>query len=109
MRHIDLLIYGATGFTGNYVVEALAKWLATSKRPLRWAVAGRNRSKLQTYLNNVSTTTGVELRHIECLEADVHNSKGLDDIFRRCRLVMNCTGPYSLLGVPVVESCVSVG
>lgn len=56
-RMYDLVIFGASGFTGQFVVEEVAR--KTNDIPdFKWAVAGRNDVKLQTCLQEASQTTG---------------------------------------------------
>ena len=55
-RPYDLVIYGATGFTGAFIVEVLAK--QQEKNEVKWAVAGRNEKRLSSMLTNVSKKIG---------------------------------------------------
>ncbi len=56
-REFDLIVFGATGYTGQYVVETLAKSEEAAK--YRWAVAGRNRLKLRKTLDDVGMLVGL--------------------------------------------------
>jgi len=59
-RQYDVVIFGATGFTGQFVVEEIAKLLKEKKVDLfSWAVAGRSKSKLQNVLKQASEATGI--------------------------------------------------
>lgn len=53
---VDVIIFGATGFTGKCVVQEFIKFNENNK--FTWAVAGRNRSKLEDLLTWVSVKTG---------------------------------------------------
>ncbi len=55
-REYDFIIFGATGFTGQYVVEEVAR--IAEDEHVSWAVAGRNFEKLKGILENVEKTTG---------------------------------------------------
>lgn len=55
-REYDLVIFGATGFTGQYVAEEVAR--IADEENITWAVAGRNVDKLKTILENVEKATG---------------------------------------------------
>ena len=57
-RIYELVIYGATGFTGKYAVEEMAKYVNAKKIDIKWAVAGRNRSKLESVLDEVAELIG---------------------------------------------------
>lgn len=54
-RRFDAVIFGASGFTGQFVVQEFAK---QNKKGLRWAVAGRNKDKLQNVLNEATKVLG---------------------------------------------------
>ena len=57
-EHYDLVIFGASGFTGQYVVEEMARVLGDETGNLTMAVAGRNMDKLQKVLEKASKLTG---------------------------------------------------
>lgn len=99
-RIFDLIIYGATGFTG----EKVAKALYNKSTHLKWAIAGRSKSKLDLVLHALGSENlpGV-------LVADVSNPVQLQEIFAQTKLVLNCTGPYRFLGPPIVEACITSG
>jgi short subunit dehydrogenase-like uncharacterized protein len=54
-RSFDVVIFGASGFTGQFVVQEFAKH---NSQNLRWAVAGRNKEKLQNVLQQASEQSG---------------------------------------------------
>lgn len=55
-RAYDFIIFGATGFTGQYVAKEVAR--ISNEEHVSWAVAGRNFEKLKDILRNVETSTG---------------------------------------------------
>ena len=55
-REYDLVIFGATGFTGQYVAEEVSR--IADEEQITWAVAGRNAEKMRTILENVQKSTG---------------------------------------------------
>lgn len=57
-REFDLIVFGATGFTGQYVAEEIAR--IADDENVSWAVAGRNTEKMKTVLKNVEKATGDE-------------------------------------------------
>lgn len=57
MRDYSLIIFGATGFTGQYVVEEVAR--IAEEENITWAIAGRNPEKLRKVLENAEQTTGI--------------------------------------------------
>lgn len=56
IREYHLIVFGATGFTGQYVAEEVAR--IADEEQINWAVAGRNEKKLKGILDNVEKTTG---------------------------------------------------
>lgn len=81
-RPYDLVIYGASGFTGAQVVESLTKYV---KDEVKWAVAGRNEIKLRKVLADVSAKAGTDatfsiaaLRRVPCaLAAHLRTSRSI--------------------------------
>ena len=109
MRKFDLIIFGATGFTGRFVVERLAATVCRDRLPTRWAIAVRDVNKMRHYLRQIESATGITnlQRDVTVLEADVRNATSMRKAFEQATLVMNCIGPYSLLGEPVVQACIN--
>lgn len=111
-REFDLVIFGATGFTGFFMIKELVQSIASKPDiygALKWAVAGRNSSKLSDALNKASVELGEDLSKVGKIEADVGNIKSLMSMARRTKLIINAVGPYRLYGRPVVEACVHAG
>ena len=61
MRQYDFIVFGATGFTGQYVAEEVSR--IAGDEHISWAVAGRNVYKLKTILANVEKATGMYCYH----------------------------------------------
>lgn len=108
MRKFDLIIFGATGFTGRYVVERFAQTVTKYGLPTRWAVAVRNPAKMRQFLGEMEAATGIANLpdKVPLIEADGGNVASMKKAFAQGTLVMNCIGPYSLLGEPVVQACI---
>ncbi|XP_058062946.1 saccharopine dehydrogenase-like oxidoreductase [Anopheles bellator] len=100
-RKLDVVIFGASGFTGKYTVLESIKLLAN----LRWGIAGRSQSKLQEILKEVGDKAKTDLSTVPIVLADVNNQDSLINMARDCRVVVNCCGPYRLYGEPVVKAC----
>ena len=100
----DLIVFGATGYTGKNVVQYVAK-SATELGNLKWAVAGRNESKLRRILGQVpSELSGSDPGVIVC---DVADELSLLEMASMGKIVLNCVGPYRFSGEAVVKACLA--
>lgn len=110
MASFDIIIFGATGFTGQFVIEELAKSVAASSSPpLTWAVAGRNEGKLAKVLDAASSATGLSLAATPKVIADINDQNSIDLMCKSAKLILNCVGPYRFYGEQVVKACVEFG
>jgi short subunit dehydrogenase-like uncharacterized protein len=98
-RKYDVVIFGATGFTGALTAQYLAKNAPTE---LKWALAGRNREKLEA----VRSKLGVE---VDVLLAEVDDAASLQKIAEAARIVVTTVGPYVRYGEPLVAACAEAG
>ncbi|OXA64880.1 saccharopine dehydrogenase-like oxidoreductase [Folsomia candida] len=110
-RKFDLIVFGATGFTGKYVAETIVKTLKSTPpgESFTWAVAGRSTSKLATILDEISGRTGQDLKSVEKIVADVSDPESIKSMARLGKVVLNCVGPYRFFGEQVVKACVEEG
>lgn len=111
-REFDLIIFGATGFTGYFIVRELLVSIRDKPgeyRDLKWAVCGRNESKLLEVLKNVGNELDQDLTNVPKVIADVKDQKSITDMAERTKLVINAVGPYRFYGKPVAEACVNAG
>ncbi|KAI9565541.1 hypothetical protein GHT06_009333 [Daphnia sinensis] len=103
-REYDLIIFGATGFTGQYIVEEVAR--IAEEENITWAVAGRNVAKLKAGLENVEKQRGKSLKDVGIIKADVGDPDSLSEMAKKGKIVLNCVGPYRFYGDAVVNACV---
>jgi short subunit dehydrogenase-like uncharacterized protein len=103
-RAFDLVILGATGFTGQFVARYVQKNCPT----LRWAIAGRNSEKLSSFANELTKVKSTQPPP-KILVADTNDKPSLVEAFKNAKVVINCTGPYRFLGEPVVDACIAAG
>lgn len=105
----DLVLYGASGFTGAYVLEALvnSQWYNSGK--VTAAVAGRSEFKLRKTLDEVALLTGKDLSRVPIIIADSSNSNDLANMARQAKVIINVVGPYRLYGEAVVKAAVENG
>jgi len=107
MSRYDLVIYGASGFTGQYVVEYVHR--AAVEHGLSWAVAGRSEGKLLAVLDRAGKAVAADLSTIPVIIADSSDTSSLLGMAAQAKVVLNCVGPYRFFGEPVVEACVEGG
>ena len=98
MRKYDLLIWGATSFTGKLVTEYLFNKYGSSK--IKWAIAGRNLDKLKKIRSEVAD------EKIPMFIADSFDEESLLKFVKKTKVVCSTVGPYSLYGTKLVKLCV---
>ena len=104
-RDFDIVLVGATGFTGRLTAEYLARH---APEGLRWALAGRNRDKLEEVRHHLATISG-SAADLELLHADVTDPTSLVQVAERARVVITTVGPYLAYGEPLVAACADAG
>ncbi|KAH7532691.1 hypothetical protein FEM48_Zijuj04G0049100 [Ziziphus jujuba var. spinosa] len=105
----DVVIFGASGFTGKYVVQEALKFLNTTSSPLKsLALAGRNPTKLRETLKWAAHPQNPP-PHIPILTADTTDPQSLRRLCTQTKLILNCVGPFRLYGEPVVAACAETG
>ncbi|XP_037045719.1 saccharopine dehydrogenase-like oxidoreductase [Bradysia coprophila] len=105
-NRLDIIVFGATGYTGGYVVESLIATIDKENPNLTWGVAGRSEKKTTEVLNEVSKHVGKSLVGVEVIVADVKDEDSILKMCKRGRIIINCVGPYSLYGEVVVKNCI---
>lgn len=98
-KELDIVVFGATGFTGRLVCE----YLHAQKIP-RWAMAGRNMEKLNAVAKELGVDSSVPL-----IQADSEDTESLKSLCKRTAVVITTVGPYQRYGAPLVEACVDSG
>ena len=105
-RDFDLIVWGATGFTGQLVVEYLANTYGVDG-DLRWAIAGRNQAKLQQVRKDCLAEQQRE--HLAIFTADSSDAASLQALTNRAAVICTTVGPYAIHGTPLVEACATTG
>ena len=104
-RPYDLVLFGATGFTGGLTADYLA---AHAPREMRWALVGRNRAKLDAVASRLATSApGAAVPEI--IEADAGDRGAMREVAESTRVVVTTVGPYALYGEPLVAACAAAG
>ncbi|MEM7217796.1 MAG: saccharopine dehydrogenase NADP-binding domain-containing protein [Pseudomonadota bacterium] len=101
-REFDVLVWGATGFTGRICAEYLQARYATSN--LTWAIGGRNEQKLAGVRGDLGLPDTVT-----SVVADGHDADALAELVRRARVVLTTVGPYAKYGNELVAACAAAG
>ncbi|MFH2005182.1 MAG: saccharopine dehydrogenase NADP-binding domain-containing protein [bacterium] len=106
-RPYDVVVWGATGFTGRLIAEYLAR-LSGNPEPLRWAIAGRRREALEA-LRRQLAELAPSVSELPILTGDSHDPDSLDALARQTRAVCAAAGPFALHGAELVAACVRNG
>ena len=99
----DIVLFGATGFTGRLVAEYIARTYKEPDAP-RWAMAGRSPAKLEQVRAEIGAPANVAL-----IEADSADAASMRALAARARVVISTVGPYQLHGSELVAACAEIG
>lgn len=102
-REFDVVIFGATGFTGKLVAEYFQAEYG-SDDSVSWAIAGRNESKLQQVKEELGISDSVT-----SIVADGDDDAALDALTKRTQVVLTTVGPYQIYGEKLLSACVENG
>jgi short subunit dehydrogenase-like uncharacterized protein len=103
-RDFDIVVWGATGFTGRLVAEHLLERYG-SGNSLRWAMAGRNEDKLKMVRDGL----GPGAKDIPLIRADSHDPESLLGMVQRTSVVCSTVGPFARHGSELVAACATSG
>ncbi len=101
-KSYDIIIFGASGFTGRLVAEYLST--RAEDEGIRWAMAGRNAEKLAAVRDEMGLPSSVDL-----VVADTGDADAVDALVRRAKVIITTVGPYQLYGEPLVAACARTG
>ncbi|MBY0409581.1 MAG: saccharopine dehydrogenase NADP-binding domain-containing protein, partial [Burkholderiaceae bacterium] len=102
-KPFDLVVHGATGFTGRLVVEYLLQRYPEGSG-LRWAMGGRSAEKLAAVRDEVGAPANTPL-----IVTDTQDHASLQALMDQTRLVLTTVGPYQLYGNEMVAACAKAG
>jgi len=111
-REFEIVLWGATGFTGKLTAEYLLA--RHGARPgaaggLRWALGGRNRAKLEAVRDDISREVGADASSLPLLVGDSADEVFLADLTQRSKVVCTTVGPYAKYGSGLVAACAQNG
>jgi short subunit dehydrogenase-like uncharacterized protein len=104
-RSYDIVVFGATGFTGALTAEYLA---AHAPSETRWALAGRNAGKLEDVRRRLASVNPA-CAELPLLRADVGDLDSVREVAEAARVVITTVGPYIRYGEPLVAACAAAG
>jgi short subunit dehydrogenase-like uncharacterized protein len=99
----DVIVYGASGYTGRLVAEHLAKRYGVGGE-VTWAMAGRNAAKLAEVRDEIGAPKDTPL-----VIADADDPASLDAMVRRAKAIITTVGPYQLYGDALIAACAAAG
>ena len=102
-RNFDVVIYGATGFTGKLVVEYMLNQYGNDNS-ISWAMAGRSHEKLITVRDKLGVSDQVPL-----LIVDSNDKSSVTEMVKQTKCVLTTVGPYQLYGNDIVAECAALG
>ena len=102
-KALDLIIYGASGFTGRLVAEYVQQQYGNGET-LRWAMAGRSQTKLEAVRDEIGLPSDTPI-----LVADTTDMSSLQLMADQARCVLSTVGPYQLYGAGLVSVCANSG
>lgn len=102
-RDLDIVVYGATGFTGRLICGHLQATYGAGSG-INWAIAGRNQEKLERLRNELGLDQAIPL-----LVADTSDQPALSAMVARTKVLLSAVGPYQNYGSDVVKACAEAG
>jgi short subunit dehydrogenase-like uncharacterized protein len=102
-RAFEIVLYGATGYTGRLVAEHLLKTYGVGGK-VQWAVAGRDAAKLAAVMAEIGAPNGLPI-----IVADAGDPASLEAMVGQADAIISTVGPYQLYGSPLVAACAAAG
>ncbi|NNC53094.1 MAG: saccharopine dehydrogenase [Erythrobacter sp.] len=103
-REFDIIVYGATGYTGRLVAEHFVREYGSAADGPKWAMAGRSEDKLTAVRDEIGAPSTTPM-----IVADASDPASLEAMCKRTKVVLTTVGPYQLYGDALVEACVKTG
>jgi hypothetical protein len=103
---VDLVVFGATGFTGNLAARYIAKTYGTK---IKWAIAGRRRDALETLQAELAQTQPELKSKLAIIICDSSDPKQLAALVAQTKVVISTVGPFALYGSSLVAACAVAG
>ena len=98
-KKLDLVIWGATGFTGKLVCEYITN--SYKSKDLNWTIAGRNEEKLLKLKNRLNIKNSI-------LIGNSNDKSSLEKICGKTKVICSTVGPYALYGTNLIHACIKM-
>ena len=98
-KKYDIIVFGASGFTGQLICDYLSSHKNTKN--MNWAIAGRNQKKL-----DIIKSKNDLMKNIDVLKVDSFDHDSVDNMCSQSKLILTTVGPYSIYGEYLIESCI---
>ena len=103
-KQFDIVIYGATGYTGRLVAEHFLREYGDKPDAPTWAMAGRNPDKLAEVKREIGAPDDTPT-----IVADAADATSLDRMCEQAKVIITTVGPYQLYGEPLLAACAKSG
>ena len=103
-REYDLVVFGATGYTGVLIAQYITRQFPTN---FNWAIAGRSHQKLSNLLQDLKKNN-LDRREpaIEVAQLDLED---LNELARKTKVILTTVGPYHIYGENAIRACATHG
>eukprot|EP00466_Bigelowiella_natans_P003728 jgi/Bigna1/45366/e_gw1.120.29.1 len=101
-----VVVFGATGTTGAVCASYLHEKFSPSG--IAWAIAGRNRQKLEQLREKISRESKTDCK-CAIIIADCTDASSMEAMTAKARAILTTAGPYFYYGEPVIKACISTG
>ena len=102
-KKLDVVIYGATGYTGKLVVEYMVKNYLDDNE-VNWAIAGRSEEKLKSVKDVFGLTDSVTE-----IVVDSNDYESVQNMVSQSKCILTTVGPYQLYGLNILKACAETG
>ena len=102
-KKFDVVVYGATGYTGKLVVDYMVSNYGKAEN-LKWAIAGRSEAKLKSVKEAFKLSES-----IEAIVVDSNDQESVDSMVEQSRCILTTVGPYQLYGSNILKACAEIG
>ncbi|MDG2051518.1 MAG: saccharopine dehydrogenase NADP-binding domain-containing protein [Myxococcota bacterium] len=103
-REFDVIVWGATGFTGQLVAQHLCRRHGTTG-DFRWALGGRNETKLKSVRDNL----GESAANLPLVLGESLDTESMASVAQKAKVICSTVGPYAKYGSPIVQACAENG